>query len=62
MLIFITILKAIIICIGMPFVTFKAIRGIRGDREQLKKAGVIFLSIFISIVLLTAVEFMFYVK
>ena len=53
-----TLLKAIIIIVGMCFIILNLIKGLRDKNNQkLKKAGFIFLGICGSLTILTIIEF-----
>jgi hypothetical protein len=55
---FLTILKVVVLLVGFGFSMAYFIQGIKDkNRVQLKRAGLIFLSTWILIILITTVEF-----
>jgi Ca2+/Na+ antiporter len=57
MYIFLTILQAIIIIVGLGFLLAFFIPGIAGDKKKLKKAGLIFIGTWLLLLLISGVEF-----
>jgi hypothetical protein len=57
MYIFLTILKAVIIIVGMVFLNIYFWQGVRGDKVKMKKAIWIFVSILFLLTAITGIEF-----
>lgn len=58
MYIALTILKAVIILVGLGLTVINLIPAIgTNDRKKLKKAGVLFLLTFLSVIIVTGLEF-----
>ncbi len=57
MYIFLTILEAFIVIVGMIFFNIYFWPGIRGDKVKMKKAIWTFVSIFFLLIVITGIEF-----
>jgi len=57
-----TIIKALLILIGAPLTIINVIPGIKGDQAKLKKARIMFFSVFLSVVFITVIEFTLMIK
>jgi Na+-driven multidrug efflux pump len=58
MYVVLTILKAVIILVGLGLTVINLIQAIGAkDRKKLKKAGLLFLLTFLSVIIVTGIEF-----